>query len=207
MFSTTLIRATLHSATFGTSTRSESSCSWPGKWAVDLTLRSGVSSTKTCWLNEAIEHSTDIMIKTSRPENGPWKLNDSDMIKAIGRFTELVSSTWRSDQSTLSCFEHRMRHHWQRCHERSPALAVSASFPEHVQSCNAPSEINSIFFSHVSKFASRMRMPKQRCSEHSTKWILYSGLPAANLRLPYRMSTLPSWTRAKSLAQINSTIP
>src|SRR6201999_4049200 len=29
-------------------------------------------------------------IKTSRPENGAWKLNDLGLIKTIGRFVELV---------------------------------------------------------------------------------------------------------------------
>lgn len=47
-------------------------------------------------------------IKTSRPENGAWRMNDSEMVKSIGRFVELVQEfgDWIGDLFFVSNTEY-----------------------------------------------------------------------------------------------------
>ena len=84
-------------------------------------------------------------IKTSRPENGPWKLNDLEMIKAIGRFAELVQEFGEAINqlffvSNTECDTIGKDATNDRRRSLCPRL-----FLEHIQSCNDPSQINSIF--------------------------------------------------------------
>ncbi|WFU34874.1 dsDNA nuclease domain-containing protein [Bradyrhizobium brasilense] len=84
-------------------------------------------------------------IKTSRPENGPWKLNDLELIKTIGRFTGLVREFGNAINevffvSNTECDSIGKEATNDRRRSLCPRL-----FLEHVQSCSAPSEINSVF--------------------------------------------------------------
>jgi hypothetical protein len=80
-------------------------------------------------------------IKTSRPELGTWKLNDGDLVKAIGRFVDLVAQFGNriANLYFVSNTEYDMvtpQNKDDVKRRRCPRL-----FLEHVKQCNHSSEI------------------------------------------------------------------
>jgi hypothetical protein len=84
-------------------------------------------------------------IKTSRPENGAWKLNSLELMKTIGRFVELVQEFddaianlyFVSNTECQMVGPDNLNDHLRA---QCPQL-----FLEHVRSCNTHNDINAIF--------------------------------------------------------------
>jgi len=84
-------------------------------------------------------------IKTSRPENGAWKLNNLDLKKSIGRFAELVQEFGDAINqlffvSNTECETIGKGNTNDRLRAICPRL-----FLEHVQSCQTPKDIAPVF--------------------------------------------------------------
>jgi hypothetical protein len=84
-------------------------------------------------------------IKTSRPENGAWKLNDLGLIKTIGRFVELVQEFGDAIDglffvSNTECETVGAENANNRLRALCPRL-----FLEHIQWCRTPGDVNSVF--------------------------------------------------------------
>jgi Cap4 dsDNA endonuclease len=84
-------------------------------------------------------------IKTSRPENGAWRLNDLGLIKTIGRFVELVQEFGDAINSLFfisntECETVGAENANNRLRALCPCL-----FLEHIQSCGTPGNVNSVF--------------------------------------------------------------
>jgi hypothetical protein len=84
-------------------------------------------------------------IKTSRPENGAWKLNNLALVKTIGRFVELVEEFGNAIAnlffvSNTECETVGSDNTNDRLRALCPQL-----FLEHVQSCKTLDAINAIF--------------------------------------------------------------
>ncbi len=84
-------------------------------------------------------------IKTSRPENGAWKLSSLDLMKTIGRFVELVDEFGDAIAnvyfvSNTECETVGPDNTNDRLRAQGPQL-----FLEHIKSCNTHKEINTIF--------------------------------------------------------------
>lgn len=84
-------------------------------------------------------------IKTSRPENGAWKLNNLDLVKAIGRFAGLVTEFGDAIGnlffvSNTECETVGPDNTNDRLRALCPRL-----FLQHVKACNTPSEIGAVF--------------------------------------------------------------
>jgi hypothetical protein len=86
-------------------------------------------------------------IKTSRPENGAWKLSNLELIKTIGRFVELVGEFGSSINklffvSNTECETVGPDNTNDRLRAQCPRL-----FLEHVQSCKTHDDIDAVFIS------------------------------------------------------------
>lgn len=98
------------------------------------------------FLAERIDRKFDAyQIKTSRPENGAWKLNDLGLIKTIGRFVDLVEEFGDAINklffvSNTECETVGKENTNDRLRALCPCL-----FLEHVQSCQTLADINSVF--------------------------------------------------------------
>lgn len=98
------------------------------------------------YLAERADQTFDAyQIKTSRPENGAWKLNDIGLIKTIGRFVELVTEFDDAINdlffvSNTECETVGAENTNDRLRALCPCL-----FLEHIKACHASGEINSIF--------------------------------------------------------------
>lgn len=98
------------------------------------------------YLAERADRTFDgYQIKTSRPENGAWKLNDLGLIKTIGRFVELVQEFGDAINSLFfvsntECVTVGKESTNDRLRALCPCL-----FLEHVQSCRTLADINSVF--------------------------------------------------------------
>jgi hypothetical protein len=84
-------------------------------------------------------------IKTSRPENGAWKLNNLDLMKTIGRFVELVEEFGDAIAnlyfvSNTECETVGPDNTNDRLRALCPQL-----FLQHIQSCNTSNDISTIF--------------------------------------------------------------
>jgi Cap4 dsDNA endonuclease len=84
-------------------------------------------------------------IKTSRPENGAWKLNDLGLMKTIGRFVELVEEFGDAIAnvffvSNTECETIGPENINDRLRALCPRL-----FLEHIRSCETPDKINQVF--------------------------------------------------------------
>lgn len=84
-------------------------------------------------------------VKTSRPENGPWSLKDIELIKTIGRFTELVEEFGDAINelffvSNTECDTVGKDNKNDRKRALCPRL-----FLEHIGTCKASGDIDSIF--------------------------------------------------------------
>jgi hypothetical protein len=98
------------------------------------------------YLAERTDRTFDgYQIKTSRPENGAWKLNSLELVKTIGRFTELVQEFGDAINrlffvSNTDCEIVGKTNSNNRLRALCPRL-----FLEHVQSCGRPKDINAVF--------------------------------------------------------------
>ncbi len=84
-------------------------------------------------------------IKTSRPENGAWRLSHLELIKTIGRFVELVGEFGDAINnlffvSNTECETVGPDNTNDRLRAQCPRL-----FLEHVQSCETHDDINAVF--------------------------------------------------------------
>jgi hypothetical protein len=104
------------------------------------------------YLAERTDRTFDgYQIKTSRPENGAWKLNNLEFVKAIGRFAELVQEFGDAINglffvSNTECETVGKDNTNDRLRALCPRL-----FLEHVQSCCEPADINAVFNSTFQK--------------------------------------------------------
>jgi hypothetical protein len=98
------------------------------------------------YLAERADRTFDgYQIKTSRPENGAWKLNNLGLIKTIGRFVDLVEEFGDAINklffvSNTECETVGKDNTNDRLRALCPCL-----FLEHVQSCQTLVDINSVF--------------------------------------------------------------
>ncbi|WP_315727593.1 dsDNA nuclease domain-containing protein [Bradyrhizobium sp. SZCCHNS2015] len=84
-------------------------------------------------------------IKTSRPENGPWKLNDLELIKTIGRFTELVQEFGDGINELFFVSNTECASVGKESKNDHKRALCPRLFLEHVRSCSRPAEIDSVF--------------------------------------------------------------
>jgi hypothetical protein len=97
-------------------------------------------------LAERVDKKFDAyQIKTSRPENGAWKLNNLDLIKTIGRFVDLVTEFGDSIGSFFFVSNTECETVGPTNTNDSLRAICPRLFLEHVNECETPAEINPIF--------------------------------------------------------------
>jgi hypothetical protein len=138
------------------------------------------------YLAERTDRTFDgYQIKTSRPENGAWKLNNFEFAKAIGRFAELVQEFGDAINglffvSNTECETVGKDNTNDRLRALCPRLFLELSNLAANQPRLTPSSI--LPFKNSRRIADARKM---FCSARCARWTLFSARHAANLKLRY----------------------
>jgi hypothetical protein len=82
-------------------------------------------------------------IKTSRPENGAWRMNDEDVVKSIGRFVDLIGEFGDRIGSLFFVSNTDFDHCSDSVRDEKRRRRRPRAFLDHVRSCASHSDIAS----------------------------------------------------------------